>query len=93
MLLITILLGASGCRVASPRALRLPTEGPTFVVECNYEFANCRRYAEEHCPGRRMEEITRKNCPRCGKVVPANPQSNARIQSPGYHGTLYYRCM
>jgi hypothetical protein len=66
-------------------------DGPTFRVQCHYEFANCQRQAEATCHGRYLP-ITRQNCPRCGKLVPARPEKNAPLLRPGYRGTLYYRC-
>jgi hypothetical protein len=100
-------LAASGCRITGASPVSLPVEassspleqnaggqnGATFVVTCHYELANCRGYAEAHCPQHRMEEITRKNCPRCGGIVPAHPQSDSRVQQPGYRATFYYRCL
>jgi hypothetical protein len=90
---LLLALAASGCRIRSSSPVSLPTEGRTFVVTCNYELANCRRHAEAHCPGQRIEEITLKNCPRCAGIVPAHPQSGPAVQQPGYRATFYYRCM
>ena len=56
-------------------------------------LGNVRKYAEAHCPEARFEEITRKNCPACGKQVSAYPQKNAPFLLYAYHGTLYYRCL
>jgi hypothetical protein len=85
-------LALSGCRVVSFAKVVLPTEGPTYLVECNYEFANCAKRATKQCEGG-FEQLTRKNCPRCGTLVPPNPQKNASVQMPGYRGQLYFRCM
>ena len=70
----------------------LPIEGPTFEVECRYELANCARAAKQKCGGE-YEPITRKNCLACGRQVPRTPEQNARVQMPGYRGTLYFRCL
>lgn len=86
-----LLASAAACRVTAAQEVRLPMDGPTFRVQCHYEFANCQRQAEAACHGR-YEAITRKNCPRCGKSVPATPEKNAPVLRPGYRGTLYYRC-
>jgi hypothetical protein len=91
--LALLLLFTSGCRITTWKEVQLPTEGPTFRVECRYEFNNCAREAARRCPRGRYEQLTRKNCPRCGRLVPLNPQANAPIQMSSYYGTLYYRCM
>jgi hypothetical protein len=93
-----LLLGAGACPIRSFSPINsfsevtLPVPGPTFLVECNYEFANCSRKAQETCPRGRFEQITRKSCPACSKDVPLYPQTNAVIQQPGYRGKLYFRC-
>ena len=91
LLLIFLLAATSGCRFGAAQEARLPLDGPTFRVQCNYEFANCQRAAEANCRGP-YEPITRQNCPRCGKLVPSRPEKNAPVQQPSYRGTLYYRC-
>jgi hypothetical protein len=88
---IVLALFAGGCRIISFTEVRLPTEGPTFVVQCNYELANCLERAAQQCDGD-FEQITRKNCPRCGDLVPINPQRPLPYQLTSYRGTLYFRC-
>ena len=91
-LALVLLTLFSGCRISAFREVRLPTEGPTFFVACNYELANCLRRAEEACGGN-YEQVTRKNCPRCKKPVPLNVQTAPFVTPPNYRGTLYFRCM
>jgi hypothetical protein len=91
-IIIMLALSASGCRIISFEEVRLPTEGPIFVVECNYELANCLARAAKQCDDD-FEEITSKNCPRCGKVVPINPQQNLPYQLTTYRGKYYFRCL
>lgn len=90
---VLLLLGLGACRIISHGEVQLPYPGPTFRVDCHYEFDNCRHFAEKACPEGHFEEITRGNCPKCSLAVPRYPQKNAVIQQPSYRGTLFYRCM
>lgn len=91
--LALLALGIAGCRIVASSEVQLPSDGPTYLVKCNYEFRNCKREAERQCKGR-FEQLTRKNCPRCDKKLqlPATPEKDVPQLRPGYRGTLYYRC-
>jgi hypothetical protein len=92
-LLALLALAACACRIISSTEVKLPIDGPTYLVKCHYEFGNCRREAERVCHGR-FEQLTRKNCPRCDKKLqlPPSPEKDVPQLRPGYRGTLFYRC-
>jgi hypothetical protein len=94
LLLAVLALGTSGCRIVTSTEVKLPSDGPTYLVKCHYEFRNCQSEAERQCKGH-FEQLTRKNCPRCDKKLqlPPTPEKNATQLRPGYRGTMYYRCL
>jgi hypothetical protein len=92
----TLSLLLAACRITNFAEVALPVEGAAkgsmFVVECNYELENCLERAARTCDGD-FEQITRKNCPRCGELVPSHVQKPVYYPLPAYHGVLYFRCM
>lgn len=92
-LLFALIVATAGCRIVASNEVKLPIDGPTYLVRCRYEFRNCEREAEHQCSGR-FEQLTRKNCPRCDRKLglPPSPEKNAVVQQPGYGGAMYYRC-
>jgi hypothetical protein len=92
--LLLLFVALAGCRIVSTKQVILPGKGHATRVECNYEFANCTRYAEDTCHGRYervsdgdMTRVSNRTVRRGGP-----PGSTATVVHGGYRGVLYFRC-
>lgn len=81
----------SGCLSRSAKQVALPGQERAYRVQCNYTLANCRREAEDTCPGPYVE-VTRgdRSCRDCGMEL--NEANVTTGESPVYRGVLYFRC-